>query len=272
MRHRGSRSAIQATLAGANVPQEHAYEIESVDTFDNVRVLNNPGSESYGITSSDDSKSGAVLYELRSEEFAILSTESSSSSEPNHATPDNLAVQSIPSSNSQRIDEWCLNNELSRLPDEQQPALTSLRVQDIIHSWAVDQSSINDFRRKSRSKFQIKGDPQENFTLKMLEGLSEEQLFKVKQLTKELLPLLRNCRRYHPAYTHRFRSIPSVFPQRDLVLSCSLQYTEPEWSSTKFLDKFSSVYLEDVASNSTSDHRSWLGWTLVPRLTDSELS
>ncbi|QLG71537.1 hypothetical protein HG535_0B05810 [Zygotorulaspora mrakii] len=273
-RRSGSRSAIQATIASANVQSEHGYgyDVDSIEAFDDVRVLNNPDTESYGISTSEESRNGAVVYELRSEEFAILSTESSSSSEINQPTTENLLVCSVPSSNSQRIDEWCMNNELDDFGEHQKHALTSLRVQDVIQSWGVDQAPNKSFGRDLQAEYQLKGDPYENYASKMLQELNGDQLFKVKQLTKELLPLLRNSRRSHSVFTHRFRNIPSVFSQRDLILTFSLQYNESESSSTTFLDKFSSVSLDDGISISSQGNSSWLGWTLVPRFTDNELS
>lgn len=292
IRHRGSRSAIQATIAGTNSQRldhlngvDDGFEVDShsINSFDDIRVLNNPDLHTANTISEESRCISNVTNnncEVRSDEFALLSSASSSSGSMSAQGQNLPLLHPIPSDNSQKIDEWCMNNELNDLTEEKlatNPS-TNIRVQDIVNSWGIDSDGLplEQFTKRSNDDHSnIKGDQSENYTTHLLKKLNDDQLCTVKQLTRELLPLLRNSRRTHSIFMNRFRDIPSLFSQRDLIIAYSLQYNDSPTSFPMYpgkSERFSSVCLDDACSNSSSfNSKSWPGWTLVPRLMDNDI-
>lgn len=287
IRHRGSKSAIQATIAGTNSQRvaDGGFEVDShsINSFDDIRVLNDPDLHTAN-TISEESKCMSNVTnnncEVRSDEFALLSSASSSSESMSGLGQNLPMLHPIQSDNSQKIDEWCMNNELNHLTEERLATnpLTNLRVQDIVNSWGIDSDNLplEQFTKRSNDDNSLKGDYSENYTTHLLKKLNDEQLCTVKQLTRELLPLLRNSRRTHSAFLNRFRDIPSMFSHRDLIIAYSLQYNDSSTSVPMYSrksERFSSVCLDDARSNSSSfNSKSWPGWTLVPRLMENDIS
>lgn len=278
MRRRASRSAIQATIAETNrnypcdLGDEFEFESEtqSLGGLEDVRVLNDPTSN----TISESSKATANNTDVRTDELAILST-SSSTSESIPQSNQRQFLYSLTSNNSQRIDEWCMNSELNGLTEANMalnPSTTCSRVQDMVNSWGLDHDGIPpEALGKNVTILAAKPD---NYSAGLLKGLSDEQVIIVKQLTKELLPLLRNSRRTHSVFTNRYRDIPSVFPQRDLILACSLRYNDSDSdvvTQSGLSESLATISLDDTRSNSSLTSISRLGWTLVPRLTENDL-
>lgn len=288
MRRRGSRSAIQATIAEASsrelfeVDEEFGFgsDYQSVGDFDVVKVINDPEVDSrnaVSFTSKGVSINTETNCDVRSEELAILSTSCSSSSGSLlvGASHQQNMVYSVAASNSQRIDDWCLNNELDGFGETL--ALTSgsrtcSRVQDVVDSWGSSRRDVPPDSASSKECDEVRRAV--NYTSSLLKGLNEDELLTVKQLTRELLPLLRNSRRAHSAFTNRFRDIPSVFPQRDLILACSLRYSDLEneiLTQAKLSESFSTVCLDDARSSASLSSRALLAWSLVPRITENDL-
>ncbi|QLL34324.1 hypothetical protein HG536_0G01830 [Torulaspora globosa] len=289
MRRRGSKSAIQATIAETSIQEsfepdefEFGSQYQSVDAFDDVRVLNDPD---VGAGNGNAASTGSRIisintgtnYEIRSEELAILSTSSSSSSGSLlvGSSQQHSMIYSPAASNSQRIDEWCLRNELDGLTDTNDPLGRSAncsRVQNVVDSWGHNPEDVPLTSAGPKGRYESRGAG--NYTSDLLKGLNKEELSTVKQLTKELLPLLRNSRRTHSVFSSRYRDIPSVFPQRDLIIACSLRYNSSETdilAPAKLSDSFSTVCLDEARSNTSLSSRAWLAWSLVPRLTESDL-
>lgn len=278
MRRRASRPAIQATIAETNRvcaydggdELDFGSEGQSIADLEDVRVLNNPA----GNVISESSKVTANNTEVRSEELAILSTSSSGSGSVAQSFNQQFFSPIVPE-NSQRIDEWCMNSELHELTEANMslsPSATCSRVQDIVSSWGMDHEEIP--RETLRRKRAGSGVKPGNYTSDLLRALSDEQIIIVKQLTKELLPLLRNSRRTHSVFTNRYRDIPSVFAQRDLILACSLRYNDSDCdivAPSQLSESLATVSLDDTRSSSSLTSISRLGWTLVPRLTENEL-
>lgn len=290
MRRRGSKSAIQATIAEASIREsvepdlefEFGSDYQSIGGFDDVRVLNDPEADAdsaHAVSTSSKiiSINTGTNYEVRSEELAILSTSSSSSSssvQMGNFHQQNV-VYSLAASNSQRIDDWCLRNELDGLTDTGVLVSRSRacsRVQDVVDSWGYN---VEDIPLNSASSREPRSSPTDgNYTSNLLKSLNKEELSTVRQLTKELLPLLRNSRRAHSVFTNRYRDIPSVFPQRELILACSLQYNDSEADllpQAKLSESFSTVCLDEARSSTSLSSRAWLAWSLVPRLTENDL-
>lgn len=278
VRRRASRSAIQATIADTNrndpygLSDEFEFESEthSLGDVEEVRILNKPS----GNTISDSSKVVSHNTDVRSEELAILSTSSSASESTSQSFPQRL-LYSLASSNSQRIDEWCMDSELNELTDANMalnPSTTCSRVQDMVNSWGIDRDSVQ--MEPMVSKGKVPAVQLENYASNLLKGLSDEQISIVKQLTNELLPLLRNSRRTHSVFTNRYKDVPSVFPQRDLILACSLRYNDTDTdfiAQSTLSEGLATVSLDDTRSSSSLTSMTWLGWTLVPRLTENDL-
>ncbi|QLQ80243.1 hypothetical protein HG537_0D02440 [Torulaspora globosa] len=289
MRRRGSKSAIQATIAEASIREcletdefEFGSQYQSVGVFDDVRVLNDPDIDSEnGIAVSSGSRiisiNTGTNCEIRSEELAILSTSSSSSSGSLLGGSDqqNSMIYSLAASNSQRIDEWCLKNELDGLTDTNEllgRSRNCSRVHNAVDCWEYNPEDIPLSSPVPKERYESRRSG--NYTSDLLKGLNKEELSRVKQLTKELLPLLRNSRRAHSVFTSRYRDIPSVFPQRELIIACSLRYNDSETdilAPAKLSDSFSTVCLDEARSNTSLSSRAWLAWSLVPRLTESDL-
>lgn len=165
---------MQATIAYTSLQDAYPSDVEidcqSIDSFGDIRVLNNP---SIDPTNENDASVSDILIsgndggfdeneEITSNELAILSTASSSASVSSF---DQMAPEmcSVRSGNSQKIDEWCVKNE--RAAETVFPGDLTWR-QDV-------------------------GD---NFTHPLLSGLSRDQIQAVRRFSKELLPLLRWCR------------------------------------------------------------------------------
>lgn len=91
----------------------------------------------------------------------------------------------------------------------------------------------------------------DNFTYPLLSGLSRDQILTVRRISEEFMPLLRRTRQNvqnNAKFPRRYRDIPSVFyvrPSRELH-GCS-------------------------QDSSALVNGSWLGWTMVPRFTESEI-
>ncbi|CAR28240.1 ZYRO0D17116p [Zygosaccharomyces rouxii] len=233
-RQRGSWSAMQATIAYTSLQDAHPSDVEvdcqSIDSFGDIRVLNNPNIEpanTNDVTISDtliNRNDGGFdeSEEITSNELAILSTTSSSAS---ISSLDQIAPEICPvhSGNSQKVDEWCIKNE---------QAGETVFPGDL--TWRQDVG--------------------DNFTHPLLSGLSRDQILAIRRFSKELLPLLRrtrhNVQNNNNKFPRRYRDIPSVF------------YVRP--SPSQELHRCS----ED--SSSFTD-RSWLGWTMVPRFTESDI-
>lgn len=233
-RNRGSLSAKQATIAYTSsqdaYPSDVEVDCQSIDSFGDIRVLNNPGVEPTTNTDVAISDTLAsvneggfnVNEEITSDELAILSTASSSASV---SSLDQMAPEVCPvrSGNSQKIEEWCTKNE--RAGETVFPGDLTWR-QDV-------------------------GD---NFTHPLVNGLSKNQISTVRRISEELLPLLRqtrqDVRKNGSKFPHRYKDIPSVF------------YMRP--SPSHELHRCSQ-------DNNAFANKSWLGWAMVPRFTESNI-
>lgn len=235
-RQRGSLSAMQATIAYTSSQDAYPSEVEvdchSIDSFGDVRVLNNPNPEGDLENNNDATISDAIISrrgggldeneEITSHELAILSTTSSSASVSSfEQLPSELCP--VYSANSQRIDEWCMKNERAS--------------ETVFHGDLTLRKDVGD-----------------NFTHPLISRLSEGQILAVRGFSRELLSLLRqtrqNSQKCHNRFPHRYRDIPSVF------------YMRP--SSSHELHR-------RPQDSSALNNKAWMSWTMVSRLTESEL-
>ncbi|AQZ14667.1 ATG36 (YJL185C) [Zygosaccharomyces parabailii] len=222
VRQRGSWSAMQATIAYTSsqdaYPSDVEIDCESIDSFGDIRVLNNPGFDN-GTISDESKKESEENEEITSGELAILSTTTSSLSgvSLDQLHPDLYAVRS---DNSQRIEEWCLRNE-------------------------------NATDTLFQGDFQWRKDGVDNYTSKVLGHLNKDQISAVRRFSRDLLPMLRQSRRNSTQFPHRYRDIPSVFymGSSSELRSCSQELRD----------------YDDFGNSS------WFGWTMVARLTDSDI-
>lgn len=291
-RRRGSRSVVHASLntSPARGPEDSDYhDIDHID----VHVLKFPEQRS-GNTISDDSKN-APSEELRSEELAILSSSSDDDSCPHL-------------SNSQRIDAWSLQSELSPSGNATHIPVNA-RVQDIVKSWGVDHDI--PFVEAQPQPWQACHDLP-NVTFHRLAALTPAQLSQVKAFVQDMLAHLRRSRQ---RYRYRFKSVPSVFPERDLLWKLSLSNAQVS-AVESIYQQVKSLLLNsgcsddgrgDSSNNSNGASRasranhdddgdgdnndnshedslrapspasrssamdSWYGWNVVPRLRDRDL-
>lgn len=182
VRQRGSWSAMQATIAYTSsqdaYPSDVEVDCESIDSFGDVRILNNPGVNN-GTISEESKKEHDDNEEITSRELAILSTTSSSLSglSLDQAQPELYTVRS---NNSQRIEEWCMKNE-------------------------------NASNTLFQGDLQWRKDAGDNFTSHAFDHLTGVQISAVRRLSRELLPMLRGSRRSSSQFPHRYKDIPSVF-------------------------------------------------------------
>lgn len=262
---RGSRSAVHATLSYRNSSEGEDLQYLSVGALD-VHILNNPTHHDQETVSED---SRICTNEVKSEEFAILSTSSESEGSGYHEEEEEL-----PLSNSQRIDDWCLQNGEASL---KQHTRTNKRIQDIIKAWGVDEEtplqSVAQEPYKEIASVPLHPD---NYTAHLLDKLTPNQKFSLQRFANQTMPLLkRQCNIDYPL--HRFRSVPSVFAQRELLWTCSLQNTQISnlesicrylWAvrSEDSGEKISDDRVSSSRSRSSSGIGSWHSWNIVPRL------
>lgn len=237
-----------------------------IDSFTDIRVLNDFESSNANTISEEDDSQDHIrtpYEEVKSEDLAILSTSSS-----NFSYTEPIITQTP--SNSQKIDDWCSNNELLLSSDEERLVnTTTLRIQDI-NSWEID-PDISTYKAGTPSNNYPLNHASFNYTSSLLSTLTSAKRNKAKQLARELLPYLTNSRRRHQNFNNNYNDIPSVFTQQELILACSLRYTDfgnNQEENDNFLNNdFSSISLDDTDSSIHSN--SWLGCTLV--LTDTDL-
>lgn len=271
---RGSRSAVQATLALQDVSEADEVAFRTVSALD-VHVLNNPIHYENEAVSED---SRLYTNEVKSEEFAILST--SSEREANHGLESSLAeerfeiagdqelhpeqIEESAISKSQRIDDWCLQSNTRSEPFKT-PA--NRRIQDIIEAWGVeDRTPCVHILRPFNETRPTDVHP-DNYTAHILDLLSPAQRLRLASFSEQLLPLLKKRLRASFA-PYRFKSIPSVFVNKELQWHYALDDKDVLLSlrdSSDSANASESSYAKSTTlTASNAGLRSWYGWNVVP--------
>ncbi|EDO18988.1 hypothetical protein Kpol_2002p59 [Vanderwaltozyma polyspora DSM 70294] len=329
-----SNSANNDVNSVVNVSTKDDLDYHRVDSLANIRVLNNPQvfnslgnihtvtvkSNSGGTDNDNDYDSNPIsssnqnlstnrftFEEVHSEEFAILSTSFSSSSESilpienvnlSINIQSNNSANSLHITNSQRIDDWSLKNELTSLSDDKLAEYNSdtysnsNRIHDAISNWNTNPDLIilkNLLKDSSSGQFENTANiqhhnhqqqPHHRYGLDILHALTYNELLTTKRFIRELLPFLKNSRRVHipESYPNRYDNIPSVFSQEDIILACSSELNtsfdlndfEPlvaDWSA----HSFATIQLDQDGSSNSANGSSWVYWPLLPRMGENEL-
>ena len=332
-RYPGPKSAVYAAVRqnsqGNNVTNKLNLEVDyhRINSLADIRILNYPDLDN-GDGVSDDIQSDADSYplsksnegygksyvseekkssyeEMRSEEYAILSISSSVTSADNEVgprvSPTNRNNVHLHTTNSQRIDDWCMNNELSLLVEENEKTYpchesNRLKMHDAIFSWNsnLDMSLLDKLSNAYTNDTSLIEKIQRkcHYGLEVLETLNFNQLNATKRFIRELLPFLRNSRRGNMStcYQTRYNDIPSVLPQREIIIACSLKLDG--WSKNyDYNDTFNtfhtltssdqllsyhsgqdltSVDIDEIEPSVSLRTNSWVRWALLPIITDND--
>ncbi|SCU99555.1 LAME_0G03708g1_1 [Lachancea meyersii CBS 8951] len=284
---RGSRSAAQATLAQQNLDEWEKASFCTVSARD-IQVLNKPselelepGLEDQMSEDSRNFGTTEMRSEVRSEEFAILST----SSDRDEATAIAEAQQQQLEideqrravSNSQRIDDWCVQNDRRALSSLRTPA--NKRVQEIVEAWGVENDTPAIQVVRAFRETQVAARHCDNYTAHILDLMSPLQRLRLRSFAESMRPLLnRRLGAQIPAY--RFRNLPSVFVNRDLQFQHALQLenaaapgltpsdAELEESATSSQTLGSTYSLQ----RSSTGIQSWRGWNIVTRFSPDHIT
>ncbi|SCV00889.1 LAMI_0G07954g1_1 [Lachancea mirantina] len=278
---RGSRSVVQAAFGYSKQSNSSGdideLQLASVNASD-VRILNAPtarGTE----TISEDSR--IFTNEVKSEEFALLSTSSDtgtcsletySTEEHDNQQPVQMHDAAL-MSKSDIIDAWCVQSNQNRtLPARR----TSRKSRDIIKAWGVDEDlPLVAYRSPSLNERPPKlGQRLDNYTAHLLDRLNRREKQYVREFTQAMLPLLKR-RNQSVEIPSQFQTIPSIFPDRELLWRLALHGEDA--ASLSALQKLlkevpangSSANSEDYEqqrSRSASLLDSWHSWNLVPHI------
>ncbi|EJS43204.1 YJL185C [Saccharomyces arboricola H-6] len=282
---RGSRSArIQPRSTGSAKEEESPFELlelseeefeldfHRLKSFNDVRVINNPElspkSTYTFITRNEAQESASSAFEVPSDEIAILSISSSSTKSSPASGQPGVSIRNIQSStNSDRIDEWCLSSHFFNELHQNAPQSSD----GTNHRFLV--SSLKE---------------RELYTSAKLKKLTSAQRIAVQQLSRDLYPILRTCygensHRPLPAchQERRFDDIPSFFPQRDIIYKYySIPFEFDRFSDVDIESSQASRLMDDniqepsnrssSTASSSLENRSWFGWTLLSRFLDRE--
>ncbi|CAI1506716.1 hypothetical protein SEUBUCD646_0J00360 [Saccharomyces eubayanus] len=247
-------------------------DFHRLESFDDVRVINNPElspKSSYtAIGHNEGLEPASSAFEVPSDEIAILSISSSGtkSSPPSDQPGANLRNIQY-STNSDRIDEWCLSshffNGLRRNVSQPNDSTTQ----------GFPVSSFREMELHTSAK---------------LKKLTNSQRIAVQQLSRDFYPILRTCRRTKsrgPLLIYRqerlYDDIPSFFPQRDSIFRYySLPFEFDRFSDVDIESSSPSRLADDnfrepsnrssSTASSSVENRSWFGWTLLSRFLDRE--
>lgn len=252
--------------------EEFELDFHRLKSFNDVRVINNPELSpectNTAISRNETLESASSAFEVPSDEIAILSISSDSSKNsppPEQSAPVLRNIQS--STNSDRIDEWCLGSHVFNGLRQNAPQLSD----STNHGFPV--SSLKE---------------RELYTSVKLKKLTDAQRIAVQQLSRDLYPILRTCyrektRRRLLTCRHEriYDDIPSFFPQRDFIFNYySLPFEFDRFSDvdiessspSRFADDNTgeSSYPSPSAASSSLENTSWFGWTLLSRFLDRE--
>lgn len=281
----GSRSArIQPRINNGIHDEESLFEVlelseeefeldfHRLKSFNDVRVINNPDLSpectNTAISRDETLESASSAFEVPSDEIAILSISSDSNKNSPPSEQPAPALRNIrSSSNSDRIDEWCLGSHLFNELHQNVPQSSD----GVNHGFPV-------YSFKER----------ELYTSAKLKKLTNAQRIAVQKLSRDLYPILRTCyrektRRQLLTYHHEriFDDIPSFFPQRDFIFnyySMPLEFDRlsdvdiDSSSRSRFTDESTGETLNrsPSAASSSLENTSWFGWTLLSRFLDRE--
>lgn len=282
---RGSRSArVQPRSTNSVHDEESPFEVlelseeefeldfHRLKSFNDVRIINNPEISpictNNTISCNETLESASSAFEVPSDEIAILSISSSSSKNSLPSEQPGLSLRNIQSStNSDRIDEWCLGSHFFNGLRQNGPQSNS----DTNHGSLI--SSIME---------------RELYTSAKLKQLTNTQRISVRQLSRDLYPILRTCYREKACrqlLTCRqekiYDDIPSLFPQRDFIFN---YYSLPfEFDRLSDVDiespsptRFTDDNIRELSNRSSStassslENTSWFGWTFLSRFIDRE--
>ncbi|CUS24717.1 LAQU0S18e02652g1_1 [Lachancea quebecensis] len=275
---RGSRSAAHATLANQNFDEVEELLTRNVNALD-IHILSAPLQHEQDAVSED---SRLFTNEVKSEEFAILST--SSEREANRDAefvgdllgavafekPEREGAVELTVSKSQRIDDWCLQNGL-RNQTFQVPA--NRKIQDIIEAWGVVNDSPSTRMLQPFQHLESSHIHPENYTAHLFDLMSPTQRLRLRKFAGQMMPLLkRQLSTRFQAY--RFKSVPSVFINKDLQLHCSLhgELLLETQSASNLVGSVNSNHNGSSGGSSPSsisraseNVRSWHSWNMVSR-------
>ncbi|SCU96019.1 LAFA_0G03796g1_1 [Lachancea sp. 'fantastica'] len=283
---RGSRSAAQATLTQQNFNEWEETIFRNVSAKD-IQVLNRPA-EPFAAEEEVSEDSRLYTNEVRSEEFAILST----SSERDEVTQGTVLGAGYPVdkeenefaeqeqraevSNSQRIDDWCVQNDRRALSSLRAPA--NKRVQEIVEAWGVENGTPAVQVVRALTAVRIAARHSDNYTAHILDFVSPLQRLRIRDFAESMRPLLLE-RKLAPAFSNpRFKNVPSVFANRELTFQRALRQdidtgplsppaAELEISTSKSQSESSS----HSATLSSNGLQSWHGWNIVTRFSPDHI-
>ncbi|QHS74080.1 Atg36p [Saccharomyces paradoxus] len=252
--------------------EEFELDFHRLKSFNDVRVINNPELSpectNTAISRNETLESASSAFEVPSDEIAILSISSDSSKNSPPSEQPVPALRNIQSStNSDRIDEWCLGSHLFNGLRQNAPQLSD----STNHGFPV--SSLKE---------------RELYTSAKLKKLTSAQRIAVQRLSRDLYPILRTCyrektRRQLLTCRHEriYDDIPSFFPQRDFIFNYySLPFEFDRFSDVDIESSSPSRFADDntgessnrspSAASSSLENTSWFGWTLLSRFLDRE--
>ncbi|CAI4043475.1 hypothetical protein SKDZ_10G0330 [Saccharomyces kudriavzevii ZP591] len=276
----GSRSArIQLRSNDSARDEESPFEIlelseedfeldfHRLKSFNDVRVINNP-ELSPKSSRNEAVESASSAFEVPSDEIAILSISSGSTKGSPPSEQPGPSLRNIQSStNSDRIDEWCLSS----------------------HFFNGLRQSVSQSNDGSTYGFLVSSlKERESYTSAKLNKLSNTQRIAVQRLSRDLYPILRTCyrdksrRQFLTCRQKRiYDDIPSFFPQRDFIVKYySLPFEFDRFSDVDIESSSASRLVDDnirepsnrssSSASSSLENRSWFGWTLLSRFLERE--
>ncbi|CEP64416.1 Atg36p LALA0_S11e03620g [Lachancea lanzarotensis] len=285
---RGSRSAVQATLTQQNFNEWEETIYRNVSARD-IQVLNRPVEPFAAAEEEVSEDSHLYTNEVRSEEFAILSTSSERDEfMPETALATGVTVkngenelerqeQATEVSNSQRIDDWCVQNDRRALSSLRAPA--NKRVQEIVEAWGVENGTPAVRMVRALTAVRVAATRHsDNYTAHILDFMSPLQRLRLKNFAESMRPLLLE-RTVAPTFSNpRYKNVPSVFANRDLKFQRALRQGNdmaPISSSLAELEITTSRSQSESSSYSiplsSAGFQSWHGWNIVTRFSPDHI-
>ncbi|AGO12213.1 AaceriAEL146Cp [[Ashbya] aceris (nom. inval.)] len=295
-----SKSVIKASLSQISEAQRTLedtgclVEYHGIDEED-VQVLNNPASDSKDDPSAISEDEGAAKQqshggetnqqctEVRSEEYAVLSDSTEDMEELERCYRGSREAVVEPQSTSERIDDWCLTHVSCGTSTVLEAAST--RVRDIARSWGVEGDVPATLPAGAVQAPACALPHVSSYESRRLAQLTPAELTQLTKFVKELLPYLIQGRASvrAPRCETRYRSVPTLFPDRSSLLRCSLDVNNVSKMANLYqqmrqllLDAPSDgsfEALDDISLSSMHSSlpvQSWYGWHMVPRVRDSE--